>query len=242
MAYIDSTTGSTNTDFPSTAVPAGPQADDIVILVATIDVAAAVFEVGDWPTGFIELGEVDLTGDGQSIAIGYKRLTGADAGSYTFGDLQNGTAGALNTIAQAYLFRGRHTTNPPEISTIAANNAANANPVSVTANGVTALDGDDLLMISAPDVRTGSIGNGHAAPTDYTEREDAENDWANLAGFTRDNVSAGATGNITSVFSITGATAGWAAILVRIPVAVAAAAKAKPIYQRKSYYWPSRRR
>lgn len=231
MAYIDSTTGSTDTDFPSTAVPVGAQADDIVILVAAIDNATGIaFETGDWPTGFTELGEAALTGDGQTFAVGWKRLTGADAGSYTFGDIQNGAAGTNDTIAQAYLFRGRHLTNPPVISTIATNNAANTSPVSITANGVTALDGDDLLMISVPDVRTGDIGNGHTQPTNYTEREDAENNWTNLAGFTRDNVSAGATGSITATFAITGASSGWGAILVRIPVAVAAA-KAIPIFQ-----------
>jgi hypothetical protein len=198
------------------------QADDIVILVATLDDATSAFDSGDWPTGFTELGEVDLTGDGQSLAVGWKRLTGADTGSYTFGSLDAGGGVTPTWVCQAFAFRGRHTTDPPVISTIATNNAANTSPVSVTANGVTALDGDDLLMISAPDVRADGAGNGHAAPTDYAEKEDTENGWANLAGFTRENVSAGATGNITATLSLSTSSSGWAAILVRIPAVPAA--------------------
>lgn len=223
MAYHDSTTASGANQTPAVAVPnaggASPlAADDIVILVATTDSVDAVFDTADWPTGFTELGEVNLTGDGQSVAVGWKRLTGADTGSYTFGNLGGGAT--PDWVCQAYSFRGRHATDPPVISTIATNNNANTSPVSVTANGVTAVAGDDLLMISAPDVRAVSIGNGHAAPTDYLEKEDAENAWTNLAGFTRENVSVGATGNITATLSLSAADgSGWAAILVRIPAA-----------------------
>ena len=226
MAYHDSTTGSGASQTPAVAVPnaggASPlAADDIVILVATTDNVDAVFDAADWPTGFTELGEVNLTGDGQSVAVGWKRLTGADTGSYTFGNLGGGAT--PDWVCQAYAFRGRHTTDPPVISTIATNDAANTTPVSVTANGVTALDGDDLLMLSIPDVRASGAANGHAAPTNYTEREDAENAWSNLAGFTRENVSAGATGSITATLTLSSDSSGWAAILVRIPSAAVAA-------------------
>lgn len=68
-------------------MPASVAAGDIVILVAAIDAQTANFQAGDWPTGFTELQEADVTTDGHSAAIGWKRLTAADSGSYTFGNL-----------------------------------------------------------------------------------------------------------------------------------------------------------
>jgi hypothetical protein len=215
VAYLDSTTASGASPTPSVAVPAGVQADNIVILVCGMDDATAVFETADWPAGFTELGEVTLTGDGQEVAVGWKRLTGADSGSYTFGSVTANPS--PDWVCQAYAFSGRHKLSPPVISTIAENNAANTTPVSVTANGVTAVDGDDLLMLSVPDVRASGAANGHDAPASYVEREDAENLWANLAGFTRDGVNAGATGNITATLNLSTSSSGWAAILVRLP-------------------------
>lgn len=221
MAYRDSTTNSGSSATPSVAVPAGVAADDIVILVATIDASAANFQAGDWPTGFTELQEADITTDGHSAAIGWKRLTGADAGSYTFGNL----GASADWIAQACAFSGRHTTDPPVASAVNIQNTGQASPNTVTATGVTAVEGDDLLWASAPDVTASGDGVGHDPPTNFTEREDAENLWSNLSIATRDNVSAGATGDISGTFTHNN-TAGWAAFLVRIPAAGAAPATA----------------
>lgn len=235
MAYVDSTTnqgaGETNL---SVAVPAGVQANDDVILVVAVDFSTATIEAGDWPTGFLELDEVQLTGDGQRVAVAWKRLTGADAGTYAIGDIDNvGSGSTAGWVVQAIAFRGRHTTNPPVISTSATNNAANASPVTITANGVTALDGDDLLWISAPDVRAAGIGNGHTPPSTYTEAEDQESTtdggWANLSLAYKENVSAGATGTVSGTFALTSGSAGWAAWLVRLP---AAAIPASPFVAR----------
>ncbi len=212
MAYRSSSTGSGNGFQPATAVPAGAASGDIMILAATIDASAAVFDTGDWPTGFTELSEVGMTLDGQRAAIGWKRLSGADSGSYTFGDV--GSIG--DWIAQAYAFSGRHATDPPTLTT-ATSNASNASPVSVNASTITAVSGDDLLWVSAPDVNASGIATGHTAPTDYAERQDVENAWSNLAGASRDNVSAGATGTVTGTLTLASGASGWTAWLVRIP-------------------------
>lgn len=214
MAYRDSTTASGNSDTPSVAVPAGVAIGDIVILACAIDALAAVFETGDWPTGFTELAEVDITTDGQSAAVGWKRLTAADSGSYTFAAL----GATADWICQATALSGRHASNPP-VATSNVQNTGQSDPITVTATGVTAVEGDDLVWISAPDVTASGDGNGHAPPASFTEREDAENLWTNLSTATRDNVSAGATGNVSGTFNITQNTAGWAAFLVRIPLA-----------------------
>jgi hypothetical protein len=218
MAYRDSTTATGFSTTPSVAVPSGVAAGDIVILVAATDNVAAVFETADWPSGFTELAEVDLTLDGHSAAVGWKRLTAADSGSYTFGNI---AAGESNWVCQAFAFSGRHATDPP-VATSATNNNANSSPVSITATGVTAVAGDDLLWLSTPDVSESEGGAGHTAPTDFTEKEDAENNWSNISGAVRENASAGATGNITGTLALSSGASGWAAFLVRIPAAAAA--------------------
>jgi hypothetical protein len=216
MAYRDSTTASGASATPAVAVPTGVAADDIVILAATIDSTAAAFDSGDLPTGFVEMVELDLTGDGQTTWVGYKRLTGSDAGSYTFGNV----GGSADWVCQAIAFSGRHTTNNPEISSNSVSNAANASPVTVTANGVTAVAGDDLLWISIPDNRAGQ-GGTHTPPSSpaYSEKEDAQNGWAVLSLATKENDAGGATGTVAGVLTLTTSTSGWAAWIVRIPEA-----------------------
>lgn len=223
MAYRDSTTATGNSQTPAVAVPAGVAADDIVLLAAAIDITAAAFDPADWPTGFTELAEADVTLDGQSMAVGWKRLTGADAGSYTFGSV---TAGAAPWVCQAVALSGRHVTDPPVVSANATSNAANTSPVTITANGVTALAGDDLVHFSMPDVNTTGAGTGHTAPAGYTKREDDELTFANLSIATLDNAGAGATGTVAATFTMSGGTAGWAAWLVRVPAAAGGAAPA----------------
>lgn len=218
MAYVDSTSATGNSDTPSVAVPTGVASGDIVILACAIDAQAAVFDTGDWPSGFTELGETDITADGHTVAVGWKRLTEADSGSYTFGAL----GATADWVCQAVALSGRHASNPPVASSFNVQNTPQSSPITVSANGVTAVDGDDLIWISGPDVTSSGAGNGHTAPTDYTEREDAENAWANLSLATRENVSAGATGTVSGTFALSQDTAGWAAILVRVPLAGAA--------------------
>lgn len=215
MAYRDSTNATGNSDTPSVTVPAGVTAGDIVIIAVGFDLQAAAFDPADLPSGFTELSETDITADGHTAWVGWKRLTGADAGTYTFGSV--GTA--ADWVCQAFAFSGRHATNPPVISADSVQNTPQSPPVTVTANGVTAVLGDDLLWISAPDVTSSGSGNGHTPPATYTEAEDGELAWANLSGAYKENVSAGATGTVAGTFAMSADTAGWAAWLIRIPLA-----------------------
>ena len=188
---------------------------DIVILFCAIDAQAAAFDPADLPSSFTELIETDITADGHTAWVGWKRLTGADSGSYTFGDV----GATADWVCQAFAFSGRHATNPPVASTVNVQNTPQSSPVTVSANGVTAVDGDDLWWGSAPDVTSSGAGNGHTAPTGYTEAEDSENAWANLSGAYKENVSAGATGTVSGTFALSQDSAGWAAFLIRIPLA-----------------------
>jgi hypothetical protein len=215
MAYRDSTTAGGVSASPSVAVPTGVASDDIVLLVASLDGGGAGSVT--WPTGFTELANSVLSGpDGQRGSFAWKRLTGADSGTYdctfTF---------STNWLLQAFAFSGRHTTDPPVKGTLGSSTASNSSPVTITANGVTAVAGDDLLWVSVPDVTVNSAGTGHTPPTDFTEAEDAEQAWSNSSGAYRANVSAGATGDIAGTFTMTSGGAGWLTWLIRIPAAAA---------------------
>jgi hypothetical protein len=218
VAYVDSTTGTGNSATPSVAVPTGTAAGQIALLFLTTDSPTTQIDAGDEPTGFTVFNQVDMTGDGGHAAALWKRLTGADAGSYTFGNLSIASEYTLQCI----LFDGRHATDPP-VATQNVQNTPQSSPITVTATGVTAVAGDDLAWASSPDVTAVDVGNGHDAPSGFTEVEDAEGaDWTNLSIAYQANVSAGATGDISGTFNLTSNTAGWVAYLVRVPAAAAA--------------------
>lgn len=219
MAFLSSTITSGSGTNPSATVPASVVADTIIILLASIDASAAVFDTGDYPSGFTELGETDITHDGQTAAICWKRATGADSGSYAFGDV--GSTNDWTVIALA--FSDRHTTNPPVASAVNVNNGANSSPLTTSANGVTAIDNDDLAWLAALDKNNGTSVPACAPPASYTERQDGGAAWTYSAAATRDNVSAGATGTVSGTYTYSAATAGYAAWLIRIPLGVVVA-------------------
>jgi hypothetical protein len=96
---------------------------------------------------------------------------------------------------------------------------------------VTAVDDDDLLQISFPNTSVDLAGNGslHTQPATYTERQDVEHTvYGDLAGFTKDNSAAGATGSVSSTFTVSSGTFDSAAYLVRIPSATPAGGGSAP--------------
>jgi hypothetical protein len=215
MAYRDSTSAAGFSNTAATAVPTGVQAGDIVVIALSYDSADEDL-TSRWPSGFTELFDSNLTTDTQSVGLAWKRLTGSDSGSYTCGTFSATDDWAMVAVA----FSGRHGTNPP-VATEVVHDSGDTSPVSVAASGVTAVAGDDLLWVSGPDITTVSSAAGHTAPTDFIEREDADNGaWAQLGAASRDNVSGGATGTITGTLTLTSGTAAWVAYLVRIPALV----------------------
>lgn len=219
MAYRNSTSaGGGATTTVTVAVPAGAATDDIAILAISTDIG--ITQTITWPSGFTQLDDTLISGpDAQVYASAWKRLTGADSGNYV-ATLSSSTN---DHLAECALFSGRHTTNAPVASTLATNTTANTSPISVTANGVTAVAGDDLLWIGAADVTSGGGGTSWSPPSSFTERQDDVNQgpgggWCNGSMATQDNVGAGATGTITGTFVAT-VTAGWFASLIRIPAA-----------------------
>ena len=212
MAYRDSTVVTVANADPSVAVPSGVQAGDIVILAYSAD-QASYDPSSYWPSGFTELSHYNNTLDGHSTGTAYKRLTGADSGTYTLG----GLTGCGSTILIAVAFSGRHVSNNPVDSTDATDDTGNSSPVTVTANGVTAVDADDLLWVGGLDKTAGICVTSCAPPSGFTECEDSSYIWASISTAYKENVAAGATGTVAGTFTLSVLTAGWVAWVIRIP-------------------------
>jgi hypothetical protein len=230
MALVDSTIANGSTDTPIVAVPTGTAADYIVVLKVTW--AAQLDMSTSWPAGFTSLYSSSAgngyVGDG-SQAWAWKRLTGADSGTYDMADL--GTAN--NWVMIAELYSGRHTTDPPVFSTFAKNTGANSSPATLTANGVTALDGDDLTISGQLDYTASQATIAWTWPSGFTESEAySASSWATLGSAVKQNVAAGATGNLDSIATWTGGTARWGTGLLRIPAAAGGGGGPVPIARR----------
>jgi hypothetical protein len=218
MSYLSSSINSGNNRTPACPVPAGIQADDIIILAATYNAAAAAFDPADWPTGFTELDESDNTLNGQTSAVGWRRATGAESGSYTFGNVN--TSGS-DWVAMAAVFRGRHTTDPPT-QTKTINNSSNASPVTITSPTITAVAGDDLLHIIAADPTADNIVSSWSAPSGFTAMQTTMFRSSAMAGAYKVNVTAGDTGADSSNLILLSGASAWVAWKVRIPAAATA--------------------
>lgn len=218
MAHRATTTASGASGTPSVAVPAGAAANDICSLKVNFDRGSGTIT---WPANFDLITPIVLrcTAEGQTTAIAFKRLSGADSGTYDF----SFTGGATDWVAQASLFSGRDTTNPPEVTT-ATQNTLQASPVTINGASITAVSGDDLEWCSGLDVNGNGIVTGpdnQTVPSSpaFTERQDTENAWANLCTATRDNVNAGATGTLAGSVLLNSGLCGYNVITVRYPAA-----------------------
>lgn len=221
MAYRSSTASTASSSSTlSTSVPSGVQAGDIVLLLVGYDDVAGT--VTSWPTGFEAFSgasDVNLSNDGHSVALAWKRLTEADAGSYSV----TLSVTPIDGIIIAAAWSGRHLTDPP-VTTVASSSAANASPVSVAATGLTAAAGDDLAFMASSDCNMNTTAHAWSPPSGMTEAQDVvANQWSSGTAAYQDAVSAGATGDKTGTLTLTGvgATAGWAAFLIRLPAAAA---------------------
>jgi hypothetical protein len=207
---------STSPAVASTGVVSG----DIAMLYYCMDQSG---RTPTWPTGFTQLGIVDLTvADGGHGAFAWKRAGGSEPGTYTI------TTDAVSTpdwVCGVSLFSGRHATNPPVASTLSESDATNASPVTITANGVTAVDQDDLFWLAIPDVSVSAAANVWTPPSTYTipTNGSGEIEFAALAAAYLAAVAAGATGNQAGSLTLTSGTAGWGAWLTRIPAVAGAA-------------------
>ena len=216
MAFIASTSSTSLNITPYVVVPTGAQIGDDIIIICSRDAPSENYDTTK-PAGFERLDIAVLTPDGQQVFLGHKKLTAADSGVYMFGTQPSESW----WVCQAFLFRDMHTTDPIPIDgiTVAKLNTPGSSPLSITASGLTAEAGDDLLWLAATDTTSSTTGT-FSSPSGFTEREDAHAvEWANLSGATKENVSAGTTGDATGTFTASGVSAGYVAYLIRLKAA-----------------------
>jgi hypothetical protein len=215
------TSGTKTTLSLAAGSPAGLAANDTIVLVTSIDDSSQTIT---WPSGFTQLYNTGIAlPDGEVLGAAWKLAVGGDSLTTTKG------AGNGGWVVQACAWSGRDTGNPPVGSTIATSTASNASPTTVTANGVTALAGDDLFWVGGLDVTAATTTSAETPPTGFTS-QGATIDTLDLSVFgkaNKDNVSAGATGSAAGILTHSGS-AGWAAFVIRIPAAGGGGATCTP--------------
>lgn len=175
------------------------------------------------PTGWsLVASSTQNTPDGRGAW--YFEAVGAGSTGFTWTSLP-GTGDWRVTIG-AWSGRGTRTASV----VLTANTTANASPASIAASGITAADGDDVAVFVGLDTAAGADRWSFTTPpANYTEREDSSGDWVTTGLFTRDAVSAGATGTLTATATQSVGTGGvgWDAFVVTLP-ASGSAPTAKP--------------
>jgi hypothetical protein len=231
MAFRSGAISHGNSRQPSVVLPTGagaPQPGDRAIMIVADDGSAVSgYAQANWPSGFTRSGAGTLTGvDGQTYAYGYKDLTAADTGSYTFA--ANALSLPIQWSCAVLFFSGRDAGTAPTFTDNPNNSANTGTNIAAPATGVTAASGDDLCWALATDTNTSGGYNGATAPTSpgtWTKQIDGENPvgWSAIAAATRDNVAAGATGTVTGHFALSGGSSGFTALLARLPAAAGGA-------------------
>lgn len=170
----------------SFAVPASVAADDIIIIPIFID--GSTVTISAMASGFGHATGSPITntsGAGHTLAVVWKRATGADTGTYDFT-----LSGSTYRAGKALRYTGAITSGDPFDATNTAQETGigtNVTPaVSVTTTGA-----DRLLVWAA----TNWSGGGFTPPTDFTERMD-DGDRVHTAA-DKAQAAAGSSGSIT---------------------------------------------
>lgn len=185
----------------STTVPTGVQAGDIAVAFFESWANATPPTVTP-PTGFTQKGAVWASGDGNARnTTWWKRLTGADSGSYTF--TQNTSRW---TTVQVMVFRGCVATGDPF--------DAVATPVAgtygaIASMSITTTDGGGALVFGVYNDSSGT----HTPPTGFTEPTGVDVDCAACAYKLADGVSGSQSISGASITSSSSAAA-WAGALL----------------------------
>ncbi len=169
-------------------VPAGAASGDIAVVGIYKENTAAITTV---PSGFTLKTSLTTSGTTRgTLYVYWKRLTGADAGTYNFAWSGNTFRGAVSG-----LWSGRAGAGDPFDGTVgAAENAAIATTLNVSTSPAAA-NGDAVGIWTN---FTG--GNAYTPPTNYTERQDLDV----ITLDTRDAVASGSTGSISATSNVSG--------------------------------------
>ena len=221
MAKVSSTQNNGSSATPTVSVPASAAANQIAIAILTTDQFIDVSTL--FPSGFT-FGE-QVSFQDSELAWGWKRLSGADSGTYTWGNL--GASHSYATVCA--LFDGRDTGNPPVGATGATGLTPTLSPLSPASNAVTALTGDDLVFAQTFDwaVNWAAVTWGNPAGFSALENFDGSTGavFHPMGSSYKENVSSGSTSATGSATWTDGGTltARWGAYLIRIPAGASAA-------------------
>jgi hypothetical protein len=204
---------------PLGGAPSGVVAGDRLYAWIVQDNAAATFTI---PGGsaWVSLRKFNNTiVDGQTSELfEIKNATGSESYAFT-------SSTGAGWIFITATFSGRHNTAAAIVSAATVDENVNSSPVSVALGGVTAAAGDDILWVAELDQATGAdVWAFNNDLTNYVERQDSNNgSFVTSALYTRDNVSAGATGTLTVTATRTSGAdvTAFGGVVVAIPAAVA---------------------
>ncbi len=217
MAAIDSAQNSGNSSNPSVAIPDSPQAGDVDLFWGQVDASGTVFE-GHWPDGAEHLHEIVTGPDGGKVGVAKRLMDGTESGNYVCGEVGGAAEWQLHVVR----FRGRsydditfsEPTDGSSYSTV-----SNDSPIAVLADAVTAEAGDDLAYLGAIDPSGSVTDNDWTEPGDFTLQTNLMSTYCSLSVASRDNVSAGDTGDVVGTATFSAGSAGFAAYLVRLGAA-----------------------
>lgn len=186
------------------AVPSGVTAGQIVIAVLYIESTVAITTV---PAGFAECSASPISATGlgaHTLRVYWKRASGADAGTYTFG-----WTGSIYREGVALRYTGCVSSGDPWDTGAGAPNSAqrssdaNATPaVSLTTQGA------DRMLVWAG---SNFAGGAWTPPSTFTERADGGSD---IGVAEKGLASAGATGSVTGTNAASSYACAWMGALL----------------------------
>ena len=160
-----------------------------------------------FPAGFVKFWEFDNGGQYNGLAW---KIANSEPSSYT---MTAASSAYACMIVASWSGRAAQQVMAEVESGI---DSGDGSPIDATITGVTAAEGDDIAVF----VFFNSISNNAnpyattSVPSGYTVREEAWDDYAAANLLTRDNVSAGATGNLSATFTSEFDSAEWRAAVV----------------------------
>jgi hypothetical protein len=178
------------------------------------------FSASPSPSGFTVRADASISlPDGQTAKAFDKIATGSEGTGVAVTGLATG-----NTVMIMFALTGRNTSTPrtftPHVASSTANNAS-VITISDTVTG-TGAAGDDqvwVVMVDTRGVAGWAFGNSLAG---WTRRVNQDDTWTPAGLYSRDNVSAGAIGTLSTTATNAGNNGGWGAVVLSIAAAAAA--------------------
>lgn len=195
----------------SIAVPAGAAAGDVALIAIEIWLDTSTDPVVTWPAGFTQKIYYESTTDGfQRVLVAWKRLTGADSGTYTYT-----ISGSYWNMAHCILLTGAVTVGDPIETTDTQQAAATS---SIPTNSLTTATIPGLVQFVANE-----NASSQTPRASYTEVQDGDYIHTSyfLPGSSGTQTASGGSLSVSNAVIL-------AALLAIIPDAPAGAASADP--------------